>query len=37
MWHVSDREEVDAGFRWENMWEVENLENLGYLGKMILK
>ena len=29
MWHVSDGEEVDADFRWENMWEIENLENIG--------
>jgi hypothetical protein len=28
MWHVSDREEVDADFRWENTWETENLENI---------
>jgi hypothetical protein len=28
MWHVSDKEEVDADFRWENMWEIENLENI---------
>jgi len=28
MWHVSDREVVDEDFRWENIWETENLENI---------
>ena len=31
MWHVSDREEANADFRWEIIWEIENLENVGLL------
>jgi len=28
MWHVSDREEVNAVFRWKIIWKIENLENI---------
>ena len=37
MWHVLETAEVHTGFWWGDLTERDHLENLGIVGRMILK